>query len=119
MKNYKKLNVKIVCKTQIYLYYYDNAKFVINFNHLLEKTQKKSFLDLLFGVLEENPNQMTNEDIREEVDTFLFEGHDTSSIAMTMTLILLGLHPNIQVIIFLTQVLFYTNKNTYDNIFQE
>ncbi|VVC41084.1 Hypothetical protein CINCED_3A021256 [Cinara cedri] len=61
-----------------------------------EKTPKKSFLDLLLDVLEENPDQMTNKDIREEVDTFLFEGHDTSSISMTMTIILLGLHQNVQ-----------------------
>jgi cytochrome P450 len=40
---------------------------------------------------------MTDRDIREEVDTFLFEGHDTTSIAMTMILVLLGMHPDIQV----------------------
>lgn len=40
---------------------------------------------------------MTDKDIREEVDTFLFEGHDTSSIAITMAIIHLGLDQNIQV----------------------
>jgi len=40
---------------------------------------------------------MSDKDIREEVDTFLFEGHDTTSIAMTMVLVLLGMHPDIQV----------------------
>jgi cytochrome P450 len=40
---------------------------------------------------------MTDSDIREEVDTFLFEGHDTSSTAMTMVFIQLGLHQDIQV----------------------
>uniref|UniRef100_A0A2S2NPK6 Cytochrome p450 n=1 Tax=Schizaphis graminum TaxID=13262 RepID=A0A2S2NPK6_SCHGA len=39
---------------------------------------------------------MTDKDIREEVDTFLFEGHDTSSIAITMAIIHLGLDQNIQ-----------------------
>lgn len=63
----------------------------------LEKTQKKSFLDLLLNVLEESPDQMTDKDIREEVDTFLFEGHDTSSLAMTMTIVLLGLNQDVQV----------------------
>lgn len=63
----------------------------------LEKKQTKSFLDLLLSVLEDCPDQMTDKDIREEVDTFLFEGHDTSSVAMTMTLILLGLHEDVQV----------------------
>ncbi|CAH1715009.1 unnamed protein product [Aphis gossypii] len=61
-----------------------------------EKNRPKSFLDLLLDVLNENPDQMTIKDIREEVDTFLFEGHDTSSIAMTMTILLLGLHQDIQ-----------------------
>lgn len=59
--------------------------------------QKKSFLDILLNILEEYPDQMTDEDIREEVDTFLFEGHDTSSLAINMTLLLLGMHPDVQV----------------------
>lgn len=56
-----------------------------------------SFLDLLIEISEENPDVMTDNDIREEVDTFLFEGHDTSSIALTMALIHLGLNQKIQV----------------------
>lgn len=79
----------------------NNSKFTnisIGFYDLLGNRQNKSFLDLLFGVLEKNPNQMTNEDIREELDTFLFEGHDTSSIAITLIFTLLGLHQDIQVI---------------------
>ncbi|XP_060879999.1 cytochrome P450 4C1-like [Metopolophium dirhodum] len=55
-----------------------------------------SFLDLLVGVSKENPGAMTDKDIREEVDTFLFEGHDTSSIAITMAIIHLGLDQNMQ-----------------------
>lgn len=61
-----------------------------------EKRQVKSFLDLLIEISEEYPDQMTDSDIRAEVDTFLFEGHDTSSISMTMTLLLLGMHREIQ-----------------------
>lgn len=63
----------------------------------LEKTKSKSFLDVLFNVLEECTNQMTDKDIREEVDTFLFEGHDTSSVSMSLTILLLGIHQDIQV----------------------
>lgn len=59
--------------------------------------ENKSFLDLLLDVLEDYPNQMTDKDIREEVDTFLFEGHDTSSASMTISIILLGLYQDIQV----------------------
>jgi len=72
----------------------------------LEKTKKKSFLDLLLNILNDTPDQMSDIDIREEVDTFLFEGHDTSSISMTMTLVLLGMHPEIQVRIVLFHVTF-------------
>lgn len=78
----------------------------IPFTHIfttdrLEKTKNKSFLDLLLNVLNDTPEQMSDRDIREEVDTFLFEGHDTTSIAMTMILVLLGMHPEIQVRTFL------------------
>ncbi|XP_050428052.1 cytochrome P450 4C1-like isoform X2 [Adelges cooleyi] len=61
-----------------------------------ERKRIYSFLDLLIGISKENPSMMTDLDIREEVDTFLFEGHDTSSIAMTMALIHIGMNQNIQ-----------------------
>lgn len=67
---------------------------IFNFS---DKKHSKSFLDLLLNTLDEFPDQMTDKDIREEVDTFLFEGHDTSSLAMTMTFILLGMNQHVQV----------------------
>lgn len=78
----------------------------INFKNL-EETKKKSFIDILFSVLENNPDQMTDLDIREEVDTFLFEGHDTSSIAITMTLILLGMYSDVQVRCVIMKIFFF------------
>lgn len=56
-----------------------------------------SFLDIIFNNIDEFPNQTNDKDIQEEVDTFLFGGHDTTSISMTMTLLLLGIYPKTQV----------------------
>lgn len=64
---------------------------------VLGKKRVYSFLDLLVEISKDNPETMTDRDIREEVDTFLFEGHDTSSIAITMAIVHLGLNQNMQV----------------------
>lgn len=63
----------------------------------LEKMHLKSLLDLLLNVSVKHPEQITDEDIREEVDTFLFEGHDTTSVALSIILTLVATHPNVQV----------------------
>lgn len=53
-------------------------------------------LDMLL-LAREKANLLDLDGIREEVDTFIFEGHDTTSISLGFTLMLLANHPEIQV----------------------
>ncbi|KAG8226957.1 hypothetical protein J437_LFUL009508 [Ladona fulva] len=60
-----------------------------------QKKKIRAFLDLLVELsLEEN--LLTDLEIREEVDTFMFEGHDTTSMAISWTLFALANNPDIQ-----------------------
>ncbi|KAK7579864.1 hypothetical protein V9T40_000493 [Parthenolecanium corni] len=59
-------------------------------------SRQKEFLDILLDVSESSERPLTMEEIRNEVDTFLFAGHDTVSIALSMVLYFLGLYPDIQ-----------------------
>ena len=61
------------------------------------KSRKRmAFLDLLLEYHIDS-NSLSLEDIREEVDTFMFEGHDTTAVSLAWTLYLLGLHPEVQI----------------------
>ncbi|KAL1377374.1 hypothetical protein pipiens_016313 [Culex pipiens pipiens] len=57
--------------------------------------KRLAFLDLLLQGNEKS-NQLSDDDVREEVDTFMFEGHDTTTAGMSWALFLLGLAPDVQ-----------------------
>ena len=64
--------------------------------YLSNKNKKRmAFLDLLLDYHIDN-SSLSLEDIREEVDTFMFEGHDTTAVSLAWTLFLLGHHPDVQ-----------------------
>ncbi|XP_060077843.1 cytochrome P450 4F2-like isoform X3 [Ylistrum balloti] len=54
------------------------------------------FLDILLTAKDEEGMGLTDSEIRNEVDTFLFEGHDTTASAISWTLYSLAEHHDIQ-----------------------
>ncbi|CAN9510230.1 unnamed protein product [Ophioblennius macclurei] len=60
------------------------------------KKKRKAFLDMLLKTTDEDGNPMSHQDIQEEVDTFMFEGHDTTAAAMNWAVHLIGSNPEVQ-----------------------
>nr|XP_015926218.2 cytochrome P450 4C1 [Parasteatoda tepidariorum] len=57
--------------------------------------RRRAFLELLLEHHINDPS-FTEEDIREEVDTFMFEGHDTTAMAISWALYFVGLDKLVQ-----------------------
>ncbi|CAG7816249.1 unnamed protein product, partial [Allacma fusca] len=62
-----------------------------------KKKRAVAFMDLLLEIQAENPTAMTDKEVREETDTFMFEGHDTTAASLSFTIFLLGCYPDVQV----------------------
>ena len=61
-----------------------------------DERKRKAFLDLLLEQHLQDPKSFTELDIRQEVDTFMFEGHDTTTMSIMFTLAYLGCYPQYQ-----------------------
>ncbi|XP_012279963.1 cytochrome P450 4g15 [Orussus abietinus] len=66
----------------------------IDENDVGEK-KRLAFLDLLLE-LSRNESALTDKEIKEEVDTIMFEGHDTTAAGSSFVLCVLGIHQDIQ-----------------------
>ncbi|KAK8738037.1 hypothetical protein OTU49_004365, partial [Cherax quadricarinatus] len=62
---------------------------------VIGKKKRLAFLDLLLEYSEQQTT-LSDDDLREEVDTFMFEGHDTTAAAINWSLYLIGCYPEIQ-----------------------
>ncbi|XP_054021123.1 cytochrome P450 4A25 [Dryobates pubescens] len=65
----------------------------------LDKIQKKrhlDFLDILLCVKDANGVGLSDEDLRAEVDTFMFAGHDTTASGISWLFYCLAMHPEYQ-----------------------
>ena len=64
-------------------------------NNEMKPKGRVAFLDLLMKAELPDGSKLNDEDIQEEVDTFMFEGHDTTACAITWSLYLLGKNPKV------------------------
>jgi cytochrome P450 family 4 subfamily V len=73
---------------------------MFNFEDVINKSEEKNhkhrlvFLDSLIAQM--HAEKLSFDDIQEEVDTFMFEGHDTTATAINFCCYLVGSHPNVQ-----------------------
>uniref|UniRef100_A0A8C5Q042 Cytochrome P450 4B1-like n=1 Tax=Leptobrachium leishanense TaxID=445787 RepID=A0A8C5Q042_9ANUR len=74
-------------------------KELIKHEEELEKIQQKrhlDFLDILLFAQDENGQGLSDEDLRAEVDTFMFEGHDTTASGVSWILYCMAKYPEHQ-----------------------
>ncbi|XP_023218007.1 cytochrome P450 4C1-like [Centruroides sculpturatus] len=95
-------------------------KTIENFQEENEVTgvkKRRAFLDLLL-YHHLTDKSLNEEDIREEVDTLMFAGQDTSAMGISWSLYLLGLHPDIQEKVYQEQEEIF-GKDTNSSIMSE
>ncbi|XP_066291381.1 leukotriene-B4 omega-hydroxylase 3-like [Branchiostoma lanceolatum] len=67
-----------------------------NHDEVVGQKKRLDFIDILLTARDEDGRGLTDVEIRQEVDTFLFAGHDTTASALSWTLYSLAQHPHHQ-----------------------
>jgi len=65
-------------------------------NEPANRHKRMAFLDVLINSQTEDGKRLTLRDLQDEVDTFMFAGHDTNATSLIWTLYLLGRNPEAQ-----------------------
>ncbi|CAG4941257.1 unnamed protein product [Colias eurytheme] len=86
-------NVKTLADT-VFKGYRDDLDF--NDENDVGEKKRLAFLDLMIESAQNGTNKITDHEIKEEVDTIMFEGHDTTAAGSSFLLCLLGIHQDIQ-----------------------
>ncbi|XP_046836136.1 uncharacterized protein LOC124431839 [Vespa crabro] len=76
----------------------------------LGRKKRKSFIDILLDINENNSNQLSEKDMDEQVATIMFAGHDTTATAIFWTLLCLATEPEIQ------DKVYEELKDVFDNL---
>lgn len=87
--------VKVIRQKQAAFRQRSQEEEVNDISHPEGRRKKRALMELLIEHQMKH-HDLTEEDIREEVDTFVFEGHDTTSMGISWALYLIGLHPDVQ-----------------------
>ncbi|XP_040280430.1 cytochrome P450 4F22 isoform X1 [Bufo bufo] len=61
-----------------------------------KKGKTQDFIDILLLSKDEDGNTLSDQELRDEVDTFMFEGHDTTASGLSWILYNLASHPEYQ-----------------------
>lgn len=72
-----------------------SGRVLIDYLMVLGEKRRLAFLDLMIESAKNGAN-LNDTDIKEEVDTIMFEGHDTTAAGSSFVLCLLGIHQTIQ-----------------------